>query len=384
LVGYRNISSVRTSYDSLAVSNCGPDWQRSESVQCRQSECGASVDPLIIGLSAGVSAAVVVLAAIILLIFLWRRRHRIGKTGDSLEMASAAVQSLPQSLLWHMDPSRVDHEGWDKHGAIFRKVIAPSTSEHQIVEDLFYRYLHGQRFGNNGAIKSIYAVFNPKLASNFCSQRDILDGRLKSDPALFASGDWKRLDRSTQRQWVHECYCAIVSRIPWNSPGDRVPVIPMLHGTGQASAWKIVANGFSTLSQVDKGFYGNGMYFSSSASYVMPYLINKSAPALVVCMVCPGNTFPVVESRSDEKSLLGLPIRPGYQSHYVLTTADGNPCTSRLLDGQYFDELVIGQESQVVPVYVIELERAAVVQLGGQHSGAGKHNTMSGPGTLLE
>lgn len=228
-------------------------------------------------------------------------------------------------------------------------------------------------------------MFNRQLASNFCSYRNLLAGRLKSDAALFASDDWKRLDRVEQREWVQRCYSSMVAILPWNVRADRVPVIPAIHATTQASAWKIVENGFTTLSILDKGFYGCGMYFSTKADYLLPYLINKTSPALVVCAVCPGNIFPVVEHRSDASSLLGAPIRPGYQSHYVLTTSDGNPCRAPLMEGEYYDELVIGQEAQVVPLYIVELDAAVISQLAERLFKKKKirRSTISGPGSLV-
>lgn len=59
-----------------------------------------------------------------------------------------------------------------------------------------------------------------------------------------------------------------------------------------------------------------------------------------------------------------MPLKGGYQSHYVLTTADGHPVPdSPSLPSKYFDELVLGQESQVVPAYVIELDSSPLPQL---------------------
>jgi len=56
------------------------------------------------------------------------------------------------------------------------------------------------------------------------------------------------------------------------------------------------------------------MYFTSSARYALPYYANKPDPALLVCFVVTGNSFPVVEHPYEHPaSFLGLPLRGGYQ-----------------------------------------------------------------------
>ena len=38
----------------------------------------------------------------------------------------------------------------------------------------------------------------------------------------------------------------------------KAPIIPVLHGTSSAVAWKIAENAFSAISSLDAGYYGNG------------------------------------------------------------------------------------------------------------------------------
>jgi hypothetical protein len=68
---------------------------------------------------------------------------------------------------------------------------------------------------------------------------------------------------------------------------------------------------------------------------------------LLATLTSSGNTFPVVEHPTeDPNSLMGKVIKPGYQSHYVLTDNLGMPCSEKV-DTNYYDEIVINQESQV-------------------------------------
>ena len=50
-----------------------------------------------------------------------------------------------------------------------------------------------------------------------------------------------------------------------------------------------------------------------------------------------------------------MTLKPGYQSHYVCTTSRGEPHT-RVTRHNVYDEIVINQESQVAPAYVLALD----------------------------
>jgi hypothetical protein len=133
-------------------------------------------------------------------------------------------------------------------------------------------------------------------------------------------------------------------------------------------------NGFASLSLVDAGFYGVGMYFTTHAVYACPYFISSLEPAIVLSylipgmsrvfiasseffsitfLTCPGNAYPTVESPHSPESLQGSNLRRGYQSHYVITNGKGMP-TER--GTSQYDEIVINQESQVCPAFIIELD----------------------------
>jgi hypothetical protein len=105
------------------------------------------------------------------------------------------------------------------------------------------------------------------------------------------------------------------------------------------------------------------MYFTRSALYALPYYATRTDPVVFICLVVPGNPYPVVEDPSDAKSFLAKPIKGGYQSHYVLTTKDGKPCKRKLQDGKFFDEVVIDQESQVIPIYLLRFNQPDLLKI---------------------
>jgi hypothetical protein len=138
---------------------------------------------------------------------------------------------------------------------------------------------------------------------------------------------------------------------------EDCPVLTVAHATSLEKANKIIVSGFASLSTIDSGFYGKGMYFSSSAIYTLPYCFSYRDPCIMLCFVLPGNPFPVIESPTTPQNLVGKPILSGYQSHYVVTKINGLPVEENYF-GRKFNEIVIDQESQVVPIFLIELDNS--------------------------
>jgi len=206
--------------------------------------------------------------------------------------------------------------------------------------------------GNEIVLAKCYAIYNTTLLNNFLGTRAITAGRHKDSPETFKKMKW-RDDENPQREWVNECYQNMVKKYPWNSDLD-LPIIPVVHGTDESIGWKICSGGFAALSSLDEGFYGKGIYFTSSCMYAIPYFATKPKPAILICFVSPGNTRPIIEHYNEEQSFLGVPIDTGYQSHYILTNKEGTPCKKKL--EHYYDELVIGAEGQIIPIFLVTID----------------------------
>jgi len=155
-------------------------------------------------------------------------------------------------------------------------------------------------------------------------------------------------------------YNNLYSKFDWNH--HDVPIIPAVHGTGEQKAWNICSTGFAALSSNDKGWYGKGIYFTSSCLYASPYYAMQKGAALLICFVIPGNIKPVTEHPEGKHSYIGCMIDTGYQSHYVLTDKKGYPADLNILHSQLninqlnnnvYDEIVIANESQAVPVFLV-------------------------------
>jgi len=156
-----------------------------------------------------------------------------------------------------------------------------------------------------------------------------------------------RLRKKTKQALEERC-----AQFDWNIKA-KLPLLLVLHGTSTGTAWKICASGFATLSLLDAGFYGSGIYFTTFAQYTLPYFITTSDPCVIISLLIPGNAYPVTEHPKKPESLTGATLFRGYQSHYVRTSLNGMPLTT---EENEYDEIVVNQESQVCPLFIVQIE----------------------------
>lgn len=113
-------------------------------------------------------------------------------------------------------------------------------------------------------------------------------------------------------------------------------VVPMIHGTSEGAIESICLSGFNAVGETDLGYYGSGMYFSSSHFYASKYAtaLNPNHQTLggskpfVICMVLPGNVYPVTEPpylddgsgnrHINNNGFVDRGCKHGYQSHYTI------------------------------------------------------------------
>ena len=103
----------------------------------------------------------------------------------------------------------------------------------------------------------------------------------------------------------------------------------MFRGTSENAAFRIIKNGFGTVASVDDGFYGRGMYFTSSFKYASSYAqITPHGKVFLIALTVPGNSYPVTEppfvgdvnsngggvKTKNPAGLVSQPCQKGYQS----------------------------------------------------------------------
>lgn len=119
-----------------------------------------------------------------------------------------------------------------------------------------------------------------------------MEGRLGQENSVFNNQRWRFAVDATEKGKVYDAYQVKVVANDWNlnkngepvvvwilSPAacsrPQVPIIPTIHGTNADVAFKICSTGFSALSTLDEGYYGKGIYFTSSAHYALPVRISN-------------------------------------------------------------------------------------------------------------
>jgi len=229
------------------------------------------------------------------------------------------------------------------------------SQEYQLFE-----YLKELLEFENIPISKVTALSCITLATNMSGYRKLITERFKSSSSIFLSKSWEREEPIDLRLRVRDHYRRQIMQFDWNRNLKLIedcPVLAVVHGTNLKKAQKIISTGFASLSTTDKGFYGKGIYFSSYAIYTIPYFMYHSDPCILICYVLPGNPYPVTENPRAQKNLEGEPLQSGYQSNFVITRKDGLPFTETDYDEhRKYDEIVITQESQVVPIFLVEVD----------------------------
>jgi len=215
-------------------------------------------------------------------------------------------------------------------------------------------------------IEDSYAVYPELIVQSFFIRRSLYHTRLESGPGNeFYNDSWKRTPNSEQRYHVIAGFTNKVKLWPWNesiSDIKEVPILAMAHGTDLEIAWKITRGGFVALQKLDSGYYGRGIYLTSSEWYTVQYFVSTPNPCILICLVLPCNPFPVIESPKGRKNFVGKDILEGYQSHYVLTGINGLPITPDYTDTVY-DELVVQGEEQVLPMFVLKVDKSNLTEM---------------------
>lgn len=265
----------------------------------------------------------------------------------------AALHSLPDDIAWSfkdqlMMPGRWEYQGSSKSG-FYSRVYRRESEEFRRVETILTT--HFSR--GNVKVAEITAIYNKALLVSFVNQWKIMTTRKIQAPEHFFTCTYSK--DGAKMAIMAYFQKTILNFWPYNQD-LQVSLIPALHGTNQLVAEKIAQTGFASLSSLDSGYYGKGIYFTTSILYTLPYACMHREPALILSYLNMGNVFPVTENHKGDKSLMGTPIKTGYNSHLVLTAKDGTIHNLGDEQGIVCDEIVVGQESQILPAFIIRLD----------------------------
>ena len=254
-------------------------------------------------------------------------------------------------------------------------------------EELYSKFarLFGEMNGDISGIVRVYGVNNPQLRSAFEIKREVIEKQHLYDKGYFRKEGWRSLPDSDQR---NRMYLQLSSKIrtfrgEFND-GSHPFVVPMIHGTREDAAFRVIENGYGVVAN-DGGYFGRGMYFTSDMRYSSTYAREhdpKGHPGVKVFLlaaVLPGNPYPVTEHpfvvpfvtdesiEGDDKrkpnpvGLLGQACKGGYQSHYSVidTKSFAAPFPTQFDDFEdhekkrvVSDELVVFEGAQALPLFL--------------------------------
>ena len=275
-------------------------------------------------------------------------------------------------LEWNPDPTSWVQRGHEST-RYYSLLVKENYSEihDPLIMDKFNQ-LAAQLGFNSESIGKVFAVYNERLFYPFEAYRDTLYGKHRANPDLFKKQDWKFKGDVELRSKFIQVLVEKEKRFLLNANESLPPILPMLQGTSEDAIWQICQQGFSIVGSTDAGFYGQGIYFTSNINYARQYakkVPNEEQKVIVLCLVTPGNTFPITEQpylpngKRNPKGFLGKPCLPGYQSHFTIVKS-GNIASAYPVDSleadpaatatatATADELVIFETAQVVPLFV--------------------------------
>jgi hypothetical protein len=216
--------------------------------------------------------------------------------------------------------------------------------------------------------KNIILINNPLLESIFDSTVLKLEKRLEKDPDLFIPA----ISDGSERWMVMSRFKACCQR---NTGLKKCNLLFAWHGCSVEVARKIAMTGVADLRRFDGGWFGAGVYLTPEASYALMYSGTENKKCIVGCWVIVGSCYPVTRTHDydnaedfSEKSISKFhpsypnpklrndkALEKGFDAHFASVSSDVEFHSSR---NPQFDELILKQEVQVLPRYIVILEPA--------------------------
>jgi len=140
----------------------------------------------------------------------------------------------------------------------------------------------------------------------------------------------------------------------------KVRILLVWHGTTVPIAHSIMKLGFASLAKLDEGWFGRGIYFSTYPEYSLRYCFDSTEPCLIMSYIILSNPYPVVfEDATPNLKMLGKGGYKNYGCNYVPVIHNGGTDYRPPKPGvsHKYDEVVIFQESHILPKLIIHLQK---------------------------
>lgn len=249
---------------------------------------------------------------------------------------------------WKISDKLLASKNWQKKGDYDLLTLNTSDEEYQFVANQF------TKFSKKFKIKSIVCINNEQLSTLFEHRIDNLALRMKK-PVF--QPKWEKENQINQRKK----YLDRFNNLMVCNRYKGVSIVPVFHGCRKEVVYEICETGFANLKTTDSGYFGSGIYGSPQSEYAGTVY---GEGVVMLCFMSTGFTYPVVHGDMDK--LMGKNNYANFDSHFVpVYPRDMNlhqygkekvyfPCTE--YQTPIYDELVVFQESQIVPRYVIYFE----------------------------
>jgi len=227
--------------------------------------------------------------------------------------------ALPPEISWSFVDQLTHPWRWEKNGNsnsyYYSRTYGRAEWEFRKVNRLLEHF-----FKNDGLVfNDITAIYNPALTTSFINQWHTTQERFQSSHSQFFHETYSK---NTDKCELMHTYHSRIGEFQYKK-SPLIKLVPALHGTDYHVAGKIAQTGFASLSSLDAGYYGKGIYFTTHLLYTLPYCLLKRFPAVIISYLNMGNVFPVTESHTGVDSMMGQPLRNGYNSHYIRTNRNG-------------------------------------------------------------
>jgi len=118
--------------------------------------------------------------------------------------------------------------------------------------------------GDVGKVSRVYAIDHPSQRASFEHYRTMITEKHADSEGLFKKDGWRQAnDAGVRKQFLLHLSEKITKFRHDSNDGEKAFVLPVVQGTSENAAFRIIKNGFGTVTSLD-GWYGRGMYFASS------------------------------------------------------------------------------------------------------------------------
>jgi hypothetical protein len=294
--------------------------------------------------------------------------------------------------LWDFNGDNFSKLFWESRGAFFAAKLPETHGFYTTIEQLVKDY-GGQNCDPQCErhLSGVTLIRNWNLIGEFEGCLNLWGRQREEDPEFFRMTRAKAVGDDPQKDEVLKRFETVQQRAASffrEEPEGGMALLATFHGTDEAAAKSIAAYGAKDLRGTDPGYAGAGIYTTIQAEYAARYSDLSRSGCMVLCAVAVGNVYPI--SRCDYESPYdaqyykeggrrtaahskfydgtnqsGFALKPRYDAHWFTVHAPRHDTVDAECympgDDRFpacFDEVVVKEEKQVLPIAILEFERA--------------------------